>query len=88
MYNFANFVLLGVNQTGRESCALFVAEFHAVFGFVGDGLSLFELFDFFCIQIRFFRLEGFGLFASHFSGFCGATGKQPAGQGTSRTARS
>src|SRR5262249_46296039 len=72
---------------GRERCAFLVAELNAIFSFVSDDLSLFELFDFFYVQIRFFRFEHFGLFASHFGGFCAASGEEPAGQGTARTTR-
>jgi len=82
LHNFAHFILLGIDQTGRKCGAFFVAEFDAVFGFVCDGLSLFELFDFLSVQIRFFCLEGFRLFACNFGGFSATSSKQPAGQRT------
>jgi hypothetical protein len=87
--DFTNFVLLGVNQAGRESGAFFVAQFDAVFCFLCDGLSLFESVEFFVIQLGdFFSLcSGVEVFSGDFRGF-GTTGEQPAGQRATRTSRS
>lgn len=43
---FANFVLFGLDEAGRERGAFLVAQFDAVFGLVSGGLRFFEFFDF------------------------------------------
>lgn len=73
-HNFADFVLFGVNKTGGKRGTLFVAQLDAVFGFVGDGLCFLERFDFFAVQIRFFRCKGFCVFARDFCGFRARSG--------------
>ena len=88
MYNFADFVLFGLNQTGGKRGALFVAQFGAVFSFVCDGLCLFERFDFFCVEFgSFFCFMCFGieLLAGNFGRFRSASCKEPTWQGTTRT---
>lgn len=85
--DFANFILLGVDQAGRKRVAFIVAELRTVFAFFGGSLRLFEGVEFFLIEIRLFRFEGFRLFARYFRGVR-STGEKPTGQRTTGTARS
>src|SRR5256885_8852515 len=52
VHDFANLVLLRIDQAGRKSGALVVAELGtvAVFRFVASGLSVFHRFDFFFVE--------------------------------------
>ena len=67
--------------------AFVVAQLRAIFAFFSDCLSVFQSIDFFLVEVRFFRFEGFGLFARYF-GRIRPAGEKPAGQRTTGAARS
>ena len=88
VHDFANLVLLRIDQAGRKSGALVVAELGtvAVFGFVASGLSVFHRFDFFIVEFGDVLCFGLGLFATDFGGFRTGSSEEPAGKGTTRAA--
>lgn len=87
---FTDFVLLCVNQARRESRAFIVAEFCAVFAFLGASLSFFQLVELFVIEFSdLFRFgSGVKRLTGYFGSFRATTCQQPAGKGTAGTARS
>lgn len=87
VYVLTNFVLLRVDQARRKCAAFFIAEFRAGFAFLDDNLGVLECFDFFLVEIGFFRFERLGLFSSYFRRI-GAASEKPTGQRPARTARS
>ena len=88
VHDFANLVLLRIDQAGRKSGALVVAELGAVavFGLVASGLSVFHRFDFFFVEFGDVLCFGLGLFTAGFGGLCAGSCEEPAGKGTTRAA--
>jgi len=88
VHDFANLVLLRIDQAGRKSGALVVAELGAVavFRFVASGLSVFHRFDFFFVEFGDVLCFGLGLFTAGFDGLWTGSSEEPAGKGTTRAA--
>ena len=88
VHDFANLVLLRIDQAGRKSGALVVAELGtvAVFRFVAGGLSVFHRFDFFFVEFGDVLCFGLGLFTAGFGGLWTGSSEEPAGKGTTRAA--
>jgi len=89
LHDFANLILLRIDQTGRKSGAFIVAEFGtvAVFRFFGGGLSIFHCLDFLFVEFGNVLRFGVGLLADDFRGLRTGACEEPARKGTTRTAR-
>jgi hypothetical protein len=88
LHDCAILVLLRINQAGRKSGALVVAQLGtvAVFGFVAGRLSVFHRFDFFFVEFGDVLCFGLGLFTAGFGGFRTGSSEEPAGKGTTHAA--
>ena len=88
VHDLTNLVLLRIDQAGRKSGALVVAELGAVavFRFVASGLSVFHRFDFFFVEFGDVLCFGLGLFTAGFDGLWTGSSEEPAGKGTTRAA--
>src|SRR5262249_30048422 len=86
--NFADFVLLCVDQAGGEHGTFFITQFDGIFRFIfRDGLCFFEGFDFLCVEFGDFFgfLCGGEFFSGYFGGFSAAC-EEPTRERAARTA--